>query len=348
MDKGRKWYSRPGRENDVILSSRVVLARNLAGIPFPERASPEQKQQVAFQVKEALLPRSAGMGQPFEWIVLSELSGTAAIALAEGGLMPPETVADPAGKALLVSGDEEISVLVNEGDHLQIQILLPGEALPQAAELADRLESLLGESLSFAFDPEWGYLTQLPEDLGTALQGSVLLHLPALEEGGALERIGANYEKLGFSLTQSTPGVGSFGAQYRLANRLTLGLEEKEAIGNLETIALKLAGEERNARRELREDLVLRDRIDRAFGVLQHARLLPAEEWAQLLSLVRLGVSLGHLQGITPELLLTLEHETRAAALSLQMESPPTPEEIPFYRAERVRELLASGGLEEK
>ncbi len=179
-----KWYERAGACGDVVCSTRVRLARNLKQYPFPAYSNGRQKEEIEQKVKDAMLSGNSILSREFRFLPLEELSDEAAVSLVERHLVSPAYISDRKGKGVLLSQDESVSIMVNEEDHLRIQVLREGLSLKEAAELADRIDTLLGETLQFAFDPEFGYLTQCPTNLGTGLRASVMLHLPALTESG--------------------------------------------------------------------------------------------------------------------------------------------------------------------
>lgn len=340
MDNGTRWYEKSGPMGDVVCSTRVRLARNLKQYPFPARASAAQKAEIEEKVKNALLSGNSILSGEFRFVPLEELSDTQAIALVERHVVSPEFVSDRRGKAVLVSEDESLSIMINEEDHLRIQVMRSGLSLKEAAETADRLDTLLGESLDFAFDPQLGYLTQCPTNLGIGMRASVMLHLPALTETGAISRIAANLSKLGMTLRGSYgEGSGVIGGMYQLSNQITLGLSEGEALANLSTISDQLIGEEKKARRALTENIVAQDQIERAVGVLKSARLLSTEECMKLLSLLRLGLSTGLLTGIGYEELNALSFRVQPCTLSAG--KPLTEAQRDALRAETVRQVCA-------
>ncbi len=340
MDNGTRWFEKSGPMGDVVCSTRVRLARNLKQYPFPARASAAQKAEIEEKVKNALLSGNSILSGEFRFVPLEELSDTQAIALVERHVVSPEFVSDRRGKAVLVSEDESLSIMINEEDHLRIQVMRSGLSLKEAAETADRLDTLLGESLDFAFDPQLGYLTQCPTNLGIGMRASVMLHLPALTETGAISRIAANLSKLGMTLRGSYgEGSGVIGGMYQLSNQITLGLSEGEALANLSTISDQLIGEEKKARRALTETIVAQDQIERAVGVLKSARLLSTEECMKLLSLLRLGLSTGLLTGIGYEELNALSFRVQPCTLSAG--KPLTEAQRDALRAETVRQVCA-------
>ena len=197
LNEEKKWYEKAGKESDVVISTRVRLARNLADMPFPNRMTPDQKAAVERRVRDAILSGNSAIASDFDFVQMDDLSNEQAVSLVERHIVSPEFIANAKGRGFLISKDECISIMVNEEDHVRIQVLHEGLALSEAAEMADRIDTLLNESLRFAFDSELGYLTQCPTNLGTGMRASVMLHLPALTENGAMSRISTNLSKLG-------------------------------------------------------------------------------------------------------------------------------------------------------
>ena len=342
MTETAKWYEKAGSCGDVVVSTRVRLARNLKQYPFPARASASQREAVERQVKDALLSGNSILSKEFRFVPLENTTQEEAVSLVERHIVSPEFIADRRGKAVLISADESISIMVNEEDHLRIQVLREGFSLKEAAETADRIDTLLSENLDFAFDPELGYLTQCPTNLGTGLRASVMLHLPGLTESGAMSRIASNLSKLGLTI-RGTYGEGSksIGALYQLSNQITLGLSENEAIENLRSITVQLMEEERKARAQMSEEIAWQDKIDRAAGVLKSARVLSSSEFMELLSYIRLGLSTGVLQGVTTQELNALMVNAQPATLMARAGKQLDETQRDVLRADIAREVCA-------
>lgn len=342
MTETAKWYEKAGSCGDVVVSTRVRLARNLKQYPFPARASASQREAVERQVKDALLSGNSILSKEFRFVPLENTTEEEAVSLVERHIVSPEFIADRRGKAVLISADESISIMVNEEDHLRIQVLWEGFSLKEAAETADRIDTLLSENLDFAFDPELGYLTQCPTNLGTGLRASVMLHLPGLTESGAMPRIASNLSKLGLTI-RGTYGEGSksIGALYQLSNQITLGLSENEAIENLRSITVQLMEEERKARAQMSEEIAWQDKIDRAAGVLKSARVLSSSEFMELLSYIRLGLSTGVLQGVTTQELNALMVNAQPATLMARAGKQLDETQRDVLRADMAREVCA-------
>lgn len=337
-----KWYEKAGNCGDVVCSTRVRLARNLKQFPFPARATDKQLEAVEQSVKDALLSGNSILSKEFRFIPLDNISEEEAVSLVERHIVSPDFISDRHGKAVLISEDESISIMINEEDHLRIQVLREGLSLKEAAETADRIDTLLSETLDFAYEPEFGYLTQCPTNLGTGMRVSVMLHLPALTENGAMPRISSNLSKLGLTL-RGTYGEGSkiIGALYQLSNQITLGLSENEAIENLRSITVQLMEEERKARSQMSENIAWQDKIDRAAGIMKTARVLSSSEFMELLSYIRFGLSTGVLQGVSTEELNTLMVNAQPATLMAKAGKTLDENQRDVIRANMARELCA-------
>ena len=293
-------------------------------------------------MRDALLSGNSILSKEFRFVPLENASEEEAVSLVERHIVSPEFISDRRGKAVLISDDESISIMINEEDHLRIQVLREGFSLKEAAETADRIDTLLSETLDFAYDPEFGYLTQCPTNLGTGMRASVMLHLPALTENGAMPRIASNLSKLGLTI-RGTYGEGSksVGGLYQLSNQITLGLSENEAIENLRSITVQLMEEERKARSQMAQDVAWQDKIDRAAGILKTARVLSSSECMELLSYVRFGISVGILQGVTTEELNGLMVEVQPGTLMAKAGKQLDQNQRDVLRATKVREVCA-------
>lgn len=331
----QKWYYHSGAEGDVVISTRVRLARDLARMPFPSRMSAEQRESVVAQVFGAF-PEN----QPcaFERRRMSEFLPRELLAMVERHLISRAFAADTAGEALLVSPDESVSIMVNEEDHLRIQVMRAGFDLDSAWQEAACWDDYLDSRLQFAFDERLGYLTQCPTNLGTGMRASVMLHLPALQEKGLVQQLSATVSKLGLTI-RGLYGEGSKpeGALYQLSNQVTLGLTEQEAIDNLRSIVSQIVREERSCREQWQDNPAFEDRVFRSLGILQNARLLTSEEFMTLISHIRVGVALGWMNTLTLDTLNALLVEAQAGALMESAGQELEPAQRDIRRAELVR-----------
>ncbi|MBR2730784.1 MAG: protein arginine kinase [Clostridia bacterium] len=332
-----KWYIEKGDQGDVVLSTRIRLARNLREEPFPIKLDAQGKNRVNAQIRAAVFENDQ---KDFSFIEMKDLTRRQAVSLAERHLISPEFAAKKEGSALILSRDESVSIMLCEEDHIRLQVMKAGLDLEGAYDIADKLDSMLDARLHFAFDERIGYLTQCPTNLGTAMRASVMLHLPALTRCGQMSRLAGTVSKLGLTV-RGAYGEGSQpkGDLYQISNQITLGITEETAIANLKSIVLQLVAQERAAAAELMKNPAEEDKIYRALGVLRLARLLSSDEFMELISLVRLGVARGLLD-VPMEKINELIVNMQPATLSVTHSDADGPAARDAVRARIVRESL--------
>ena len=308
--------------SEAVVSTRIRLARNLKEYPFPIRLSVSQAKEIVDLIDDAL----KDCGVKFHRIDLDTVSETMKIALLERHLISPDFVSGEQGRAVFLSDDNAISIMVNEEDHIRLQVIRDGFEPDEA-------------KLNFAFHEKLGYLTQCPTNLGTGMRASVMLHLPALELTGAVHRIGANLSKLGLTIRglygESTKPIGAF---FQLSNQVTLGISEKAAIANLKNITTQLISQEMKARENLLGKIEVEDKIARALGVLKTALVIDHSEAMSLLSLVRLGVASKKLNTLSTDSIDRLIVEIQPASIMTKCGEEMSPQERDIKRAEMIRE----------
>lgn len=337
MSKSAMWYRQSGRDGDVVISTRIRLARNLPQYPFPAGMTAAQKREVCQKVRQAL----KNAAEPFEFLDMVNVLPRDAHAMVERHLISPEFAEAAEGSGLFLNKDESISLMVCEEDHLRMQTLGAGLQPETLYERLDALDTALDATLSFAFDERLGYLTQCPTNLGTGMRASVMLHLPALQERGAVRQLANTVSKLGLTIRgMYGEGSQSEGALYQLSNQVTLGIAEKAAIANLQGIVAQIVREERAARAELAKNPALEDRVFRSLGVLQNARLLTHEESMTLLSNLRVGVALNMVDFVSLDEINGLMYDVQPAAVMTAVRHDLEPGERDATRAKMVRETL--------
>ena len=300
------WYLDSGPQGLAIISSRIRLARNLEGFDFPARLDAQVAEAVADAVRGALLDETSGEPAAYLDLHLEELGPEERQSLVERRLISQELLATAHGAGLLLSRDEGLAIMVGEEDHIRIQAMRPGLDLASCWEEADRVSRALERKLAIAFDRDYGFLTACPTNTGTGLRASVMAHLPALTRLNQIAVLGERLGKLGFTVRgyhgeHSRPQ----GDLVQISNQLTLGIDEQELIRDLEQIVEQTIQLERDAQRRVfgGEDLRTEDRVHRALATLRSARLMSAEEAHRLLSELRLGLTMGLIDGIEPALL---------------------------------------------
>lgn len=336
----KKWYQTAGKDADIVISTRIRLARNLKGYPFPCAMNAEQRSKVSKLVRDAL-ENSGAIGGHFKYIELDKASPNELVSMVERHLISPDFARDPKGRALLLMDDESVSIMLCEEDHIRIQVMSQGSSLKDSFDMADKLDCLLSEKLSYAFDDKLGYLTACPTNLGTALRASVMVHLPAIESDGSLRRISESLSKLGLTIRgMYGEGSQSKAAIYQISNQETLGVSETATLEKLSSVLTQISKIERDARAKLLERPETIDTLWRSLGLLRSARMLSGDEFCNLFSAVRLGAATGKLDNLSLDMLSELFVKAQPATLMCEMKKNLSPAERDVARAELVRKTL--------
>lgn len=327
--------------NDVVISTRIRLARNLKDYPFPCKLNSQGREKVIEKVRDAVKKSNSPVASDFSFIKMSELTSSQSVSLVEKRLVSPEFISETDGRALLISKDECFSIMINEEDHIRLQVITKGLSLEQAYDTADKLDTLLDENLDFAFDEKLGYLTQCPTNLGTGMRASVMLHLPALEKSRAISRIAGNLSKLGLTIRGAHgEGTEPKGALYQLSNQVTLGISEKAAIENLKNITEQLIAQENQARERLCSSIDIQDAISRSLGILRSALVISHDEALKLLSNVRLGIVSKQITDVSSETIDKLMLAVEPATLTVSLNKNLSAHDRDIERAKLIRAEL--------
>lgn len=327
--------------NDVVISTRIRLARNLKDYPFPCKLNSQGREKVIEKVRDAVKKSNSPVASDFSFIRMSELTSSQSVSLVEKRLVSPEFISETDGRALLISKDECFSIMINEEDHIRLQVITKGLSLEQAYDTADKLDTLLDENLDFAFDEKLGYLTQCPTNLGTGMRASVMLHLPALEKSRAINRIAGNLSKLGLTIRGAHgEGTEPKGALYQLSNQVTLGISEKAAIENLKNITEQLIAQENQARERLCSSIDIQDAISRSLGILRSALVISHDEALKLLSNVRLGIVSKQITDVSTETIDKLMLAVEPATLTVTLNKNLSAHDRDIERAKLIRAEL--------
>lgn len=286
------WYN-DSQNGDVAVSTRIRLARNINGFPFPSRMTSEQFAHISDTVKKAIDQSNTPFAKSLKFIKMEDIPEVERYAMVERHVISREFASSYENRAIIISQDESVCVMIGEEDHIRIQVILSGMQLEKAYDIAESIDSLLCASLDIAFDERLGFLTECPTNLGTGLRASVMLHLPASQTVGEIASLANSVNKIGFTV-RGLYGEGSKSgaALYQISNQITLGISEKNAIDNLKIIAMQIIDKENGHRNEINR-LSIEDVCMRAMGILKSARIISSEETMQRLSDIKLGVSLG-------------------------------------------------------
>ncbi|QYM80410.1 protein arginine kinase [Horticoccus luteus] len=337
-----------GSKTAIVLMTRVRLARNLDRRSFPGWAN-EQDKAAILETCRAAVASAPAMRRGLN-VALADLSDLERQILVERHLISRELSGAKSGAGLVVSRDQAVAVMINEEDHLRIQVLRSGLQLKRAWNTINDLDSNLEERLDFAYSPTLGYLTACPTNLGTAMRASAMMHLPALVIAGQMEKVVRAVNQLGM-VVRGLFGEGSdaSGSIFQISNQTTLGEAEEEIIKRLGSVLQSIIDHEVNAREKLIESDAgkLFDKIGRAYGILQNSHMLSSSEAMNLLSLVRLGADLGVFPAEQRSIIDRLLIEAQPGHLQHAQRGECDPSQRDLLRAARLRTEFANFGRPE-
>jgi protein arginine kinase len=332
-----------GSKTAIVLMTRVRLARNLVGNPFPGWAKPAQRELI-METCRAAVAATAPMKRSLS-VAISDLTELEKQILVERHLISRELSGSKAGTGVIISRDQAFSVMLNEEDHLRIQVLRSGFQLKKAWTAINEFDTALEEQLDFAFSATLGYLTACPTNLGTAMRASAMMHLPALVISNQMEKVVRAVNQLGM-VVRGLFGEGSdaSGSIFQISNQTTLGESEDEIIKRLGSVLQSIIEHELNAREKLLEADAgkLFDKVGRAYGILQNSHLLSSGEAMNLLSLIRLGVDLGVFPDAQRSVIDRLFIEAQPGHLQHAQRGEFEPDQRDLLRAVRLRSEFAN------
>lgn len=282
-------------DNDVVISSRIRLARNLSDIPFPSVMTEDEAEKVKESVKKAIFDSKTILSTQFLEYDMKKITPLERQSLVERHLISPDLAQNTKNGSALIKNDGTVSILINEEDHLRIQTIFNGLNLKEAWDLADKIDDLIEENISYAFDEKLGYLTACPTNVGTGIRASVMVHLPALTITGQIGNVLNSVSKIGIAVRgMYGEGTQSLGDIYQISNQVTLGQSEIDIIENREGIVKQIISNERKSREDLykKRKVQIEDRIGRSYGLLTNAKVMSTQEFMKLISDVRLGAVL--------------------------------------------------------
>ncbi len=331
------WYLQNGKDSDVVISSRVRLARNLADFPFKDKAKQEDLEQILKKIKE-IVP---SIGYGLKYIELRNIDNITKLTLIENHLISPEFATNKKG-AILINDEENICIMINEEDHIRIQVFSSGQELEELLNLAIEIDEKIDGLVTYATNERYGYLTSCPTNVGTGLRASVMVHLPALTLTGNIEKVLNVVNNFGMNIRGVYgEGTQSKGNIYQISNNQSLGLIEKEIIKNIKTITEKVIEQERLAKKNLtKRQIDLEDRVYRAYGILANAMKLSSEECRKLLSDVKLGTDLGIIKELDDMKVSKLETYTKPGNLQKYLAKELDAYDRDIERSKVVKQIL--------
>ncbi|ADL42921.1 ATP:guanido phosphotransferase [Caldicellulosiruptor obsidiansis OB47] len=326
--------------NDIVITSRIRLARNLSDIPFPIKMNDYDAANVIDRVRNVIMQNKQ---YHFDFLEMKKLPLIKRQVLIEKHLISPALASSKIKSAVAIDQNENISIMINEEDHLRIQVLYRGQQIQKAWEDANRIDDFLEQHLPYAYDETWGYLTSCPTNVGTGLRASFMLHLPALTLLGYMKGIIDTITKLGIAV-RGFYGEGSeaAGNLYQISNQITLGQPEEDIIANVISITNQIIEQEQQARLRLLSEnrAFVEDKVYRAYGILKYARNISSNEALKLISDVRMGISMGIIKETTIDNLDVLLNLIQPAIIQDYFGREMTPEERDIKRAELIRKIL--------
>lgn len=331
------WYKE--NNNDIVISTRIRLARNMKKYPFPNAMTEAQLKSAVTEVENAVTGGNSTLSKTFKNLHMSELDE-----IGRGELVEKHLISPGLGKraSVMISDDECMSIMLMEEDHIRLQIIKGGFCLDEAWNLADKVDDVIEESIEYAFHKDFGYLTACPTNTGTGLRASVMMHLPALTMTNNMDRIISSASNLGIAV-RGLYGEGSkaYGSLYQISNQITMGMSEEELIEKLKNIVGQIKGHEEKMRETLMKENkdALEDRLWRSYGTLKYARSITSNEAKSLISDVILGVNMGIIKKEDANF-IELMIETEPSVLSRNSGKNLTPAERDRKRAENLRAFV--------
>jgi protein arginine kinase len=339
-----EWLRGSGPESDIVISSRIRLARNLADYPFISRANPTDRTDIERSLRQRIL--GIQRADDVLYIDVSKLPGLDRQFLVERQLISREHAESEGARGVCIHKEEQFAVMINEEDHLRLQVMHSGLDLTNAWEQINRIDDLIEERVTYAYNERLGYLTACPTNVGTGMRVSVMLHLPALVITRQIDKVFRSLQKINLAV-RGLYGEGSqaMGDFYQISNQVTLGRTEADLVKQVGDVVPVIIEYERQAREFLLHEKQqnLHDRVSRAYGILRTAQTISSEETMHLLSSVRMGINLGLIDDLAIATVNELFIQTQPAFLQKIQGNELGVEERNVARASYLRSRLSNG-----
>ena len=334
------WYLQSGKDSDVVISTRIRYARNFRNYKFGVKTKEEAK-----KIEEEVKSKIMNIGYGLKLLKMEDMDDLTKMSLLEKNIISPECAMDKMGICDIVINDEEnICILLNEEEHLKLQVFSGSFDIDGAFNLAKEIDRKLEETFDIAKNKKYGYLTNKLTDVGTGLRASVMVHLPGLSKTGNIRKVLDSISSFGLNI-RGVYGENSkaSGDMYQISNKQTLGISEENIIKNLKVITEKVIEQERTARRMLaKNQLMLEDMVYRSYGILSNCRKISAEEARNLLSDVKLGTDLGVIKEVTDSKVLQMYLYTKPANLQKKIGQSLDAYDRDIKRAEVIKQIITS------
>ena len=335
------WYLQNGKESDVVVSSRIRLARNLKDTNFVNNSKKEDLEKVLKKLENV----TESIGYVLKFIRLKDIDDLTKMCLIEKHIISPDFALNNIDVgAILINEEENICIMVNEEDHIRIQVFSSGLDLEHLLNLINEIDFAMSGMISYAFSDKYGYLTACPTNVGTGLRASVMVHLPGLTQSGNVGKILEIVNNFGMNI-RGVYGEGSDtkGDLYQISNKQSIGIQEKDIINNIKIIVEKIIEQERSARKMLAKNYIdLEDKVYRAYGILLNCRKISSQECEKLLSYVKLGTDLGIIKELNDLKIKKLELYTKPANLQRYTNKILDGFDRDIQRAEVIKNIIVN------
>lgn len=334
------WLNSTNNNNEMVITTRIRLARNIKGIPFPDKLSDDEGRNVVEKVNNAF---NKSENQDFKCIDLWKNDNNCNAEFLEKHLISKKLIDNSSKSAFILNNNETVSIMINEEDHLRLQAITAGLNLEEAYNCIDKIDDELEENIDYAFDEKLGYLTACPTNLGTGMRASVMIHLPALSMNNEMGRVLNALSQIGITI-RGLWGEGSkaIGGLYQISNQVTLGMSEMDIISNLKTVVEQIMNQENLSRERIMKKYKyeLEDKMYRSLGILKNSVILDINECLNLISNVRIGVEMGIIKDIDINKLNNLLVNVQKATLQKIYNKKLSKNEENIKRSLYVRENL--------
>ena len=333
------WYLQNGENSDIVTSSRIRLARNLKDVKFVNRGTNKELEEVINKLEDVLL----NIGYGLKLVKLKDIDNLTKLCLIEKHLISPDFAMNNTDiGAILINEEENICIMLNEEDHIRIQVFSSGLDLDHLNDLAIEIDEKIDGVVNYAFSEKYGFLTSCPTNLGTGMRASVMVHLPALTATKNINKVLDVLNNFGMNIRGVYgEGSNSQGDMYQISNKVSLGIPEREIINITKTVTDKIIDQERLARKYMaRNSVEFEDKIYRAYGLLSNCRKISSEECKKLLSYVKLGVDLGIMKELNDAKIARLDLYTKPANLQRYIGKELDENSRDIARAEIIKQII--------
>ncbi|MDD4688288.1 MAG: protein arginine kinase [Eubacteriales bacterium] len=332
------WYNKEGLKSPSLISSRIRIARNIKGVPFPHKASKDNLKEV-YDICRKVYDENSYLKENFVWFDIENTPYIELQKLVEKHLISPDLTKHTAFRGAMVSSDEDICIMINEEDHIRIQVIGGGQSLKELMKIANKVDDIFASAVEYGYSDRLGYLTACPTNVGSGIRASIMVHLPLLTDSGYVNQLSSAAGRMGIAV-RGMYGEGSKaeGGIYQVSNQITLGVSEEEIIKRINDFVQGLVKKEEDVRNKVyqAEPIDIEDKVWRAYGILNTARSLSSNELLGLMSNIRIGAELGIIN-VDSAKLNKLLVTTAPAHIAAMCDGEPTSVSRDVKRAEYIR-----------